>query len=141
MAEGERLRPEEWLYRTLTDENVDGDRILEEAIEMPDCSFDRSAMTTPEEVLARRPQEPRLMEVQVSALPPPIPRKVKETSVMYELAAIHRPKPENLAHSQVELTPLVGDRPRRLPPEFRSTALSALAAKIRVRPLVPPEQT
>jgi len=133
MAEGDRLNPDEMLYRTVSEENIDGDRILQEAIELPECSFDRSSMTAAEDVLARRPQDGRVMEVLVSNLPSPILRE--ETKTLYSYLAIHRPERSNLAHSQVELTSPDGKLPPKMSPAFKSRALAALADRIRVRPV------
>jgi hypothetical protein len=134
LAVGDRIPPEETLYRSVSPDNIIGDRVLQDGVEMPNCSFKRASLVRgPEDALsADRPHESRVMQIPVRDLPPPITRETDQ--VAFEFQAIHLPEPGDAAHSEVRLTRRGGTFTRniRKNQEFMDLAKDQLAACARV---------
>ena len=99
----EVIPADEPLYRSISIEDVNGDDVLPQAVDLPRCSFNRSAYSKPEAVFAEsRPSDNGIAELLAGGLPPPVPR---ETGVPYEFIVVDDPNPPedlgNDAHCEV----------------------------------------
>jgi len=137
VAAGDRIPPDELLYRSVAEADVVGDRVLEDAVEMPACSFCRSSECPgPAGALSLRPiEETRVMEVHVRDLPPPIERITDHN--FFEFLAVHDPTPSDQSHSEVRLTKRGGSYTENIRGNrrFMDEARARLAACMRVLPM------
>ena len=127
----------EALYRRISIDQVDGDRILASAVEMPACSFDRSKYSTrPESVIDRaKPEFNGIAKLMVGDMPAPVsvfgvPDKGPPAS--YEFYPEDLPEPDNEAHSEVRIR--ISGKPfrKRVNDRVAVAACEALAAPMRV---------
>ncbi|MBN1609406.1 MAG: hypothetical protein JW940_22440 [Polyangiaceae bacterium] len=126
----------ESLYRSVSDEEVNGDDILPTAVDLPRCSFNRSAYSRPESVFtSRRPGDTGIVEIQPQRLPPPVPRASGDP---YEFLAVDHPNPpedpENDAHCEVRIKPSGHDfsKNHKVGKEILAKAKDALARRLRI---------
>lgn len=97
----EPIPPEEPLYRSVSVEHVFGPDILDSAVDLPRCSFNRGKYSLPEDVVtARRAKENGIVVIHGAHLPGKVPR---ETGEPYEFVTQDDPIDGNDAHAEVRL--------------------------------------
>ena len=102
---------QEPLYRSISANDVVGDDVQLDAVDMPRCSFNRGAYSKPEDVFVdTRPDDNGIVEITPSELPGPVPRKVPTSGQPYEFFAADDPNPpedpENDSHREIRAKPV-----------------------------------
>jgi len=129
------IPPEEPLYRSVGADGVNGEDVLPFALELPQCSFNRSKYSHPEQVLVPRPEHTGILSVRPLDLPGPVPR---HTGSPYEFFAADDPNPkedlQNDAHCEVRIKPqgLTFSKNHKVKKEILAKALDELARKVRI---------
>lgn len=114
--------PSEELYRSVEPAHLDGERVLEAAVEAPACSFNRSKYGAATSVLAdSRPSQSEIAVLVVRDLPASIDREPPAKSYEFLLEDDPCPPddPENLAHAEVRISP----RGETYDPDFKPKSL------------------
>lgn len=112
-AVDEPIPADEKLFRAVGKDDVDGNRVLEAGIEIPQMSCNRAKYSKPADVV--RSGQPGIAFVTPGSLPPP----VVFNDVEYLFFAIDDPIESNEAHAEVRVG-RTSDRPRRDPFKPRS---------------------
>lgn len=104
----ESIPPDEPLYRSISLDDVRGEDVLPQAVDLPRCSFNRSRYSKPEDVLTpKRPLDNGIAELLPGNLPDPVPRASGGNP--YEFLAADDPNPqedpENDAHCEIRIKP------------------------------------
>lgn len=127
---------EEPLYRSISADDVSGEDILPQAVDLPRCSFNRSAYSEPEHVFSdRRPLDNGIAELLVGNVPEPVPR---ETGNPYEFIVVDDPNPaedpDNAAHCEVRIKPqgIPFSKNHKVNKTILAKAKDALARKLRL---------
>jgi len=138
----ETIPGDEALYRSISVDDVNGEDVLPQGVDLPRCSFNRSKHSKPEDVFVEsRPNDNGVAQVVPDGLPPPVPRASGEP---YEFFAQDDPNPredpENDAHCEIRIKPR--GRPFSKNHEVNKSVLAKakdeLARKLRV--LIPPRE-
>lgn len=131
---------DEHLFRSISSDDVLGGDVLPQAVDLPRCSFNRSAYSEATAVFrASRPHDNGVAVLVAGDLPAPVPRA---TAVPYEFVVVDDPNPaedpDNDAHCEVRLKPqgLPFNKNRKPSKEILAKAKEALASKLAVH--VPP---
>lgn len=127
------LPPSELLYRSISPKEwIDGDAVLDAAIDLPATSFNRSSYSRPEDVLiAERPDDTGIAELRVGDLPPPMMAPGGE---MWEYLAADDPTDKNPAHAEVRVKTVGQPYQMKKPGSkaFKRLLREALAGRMRV---------
>jgi len=129
----EPIPPDEKLFRSVAPDEVQGDCVLPEAVEVPACSYSRSKYGPPEAALSpdTRPRETGIAFLTPAMLPPPIERL---DGAPFEFFAADAPE-EGDTHAEVRLKRVdAAYNPKRssVPKPIRVRAVAALADCMRV---------
>jgi hypothetical protein len=122
----------ERLFHSVSADNVDGDRVLPEAVWIPDCSFSREKYGSPEAAFSEtRPRETGLAWLTPGLLPGPFPRPGADP---LEFVATDVPLEGDDAHSEVRLKRCGAEYNRNIKPPkaLKAELLAALAGCMRV---------
>lgn len=134
---------DEALYRSVSVEDVSGDDVLPQAVDMPRCSFNRARYSEPEDVLtANRPADNGIVTVKGEWLPGPVPRQPGGEGKPYEFFVADDPTPDNDAHCEVRIRPQEGafSKNHKVNKVVRAKAKDELARRLRIlRPPTPPK--
>jgi hypothetical protein len=132
----ETIPVDEALYRSVSIDDVFGDEVLPQAVDLPRCSFNRSAYSNPDGVLTpKRPRDNGVVAVTTRELPDPVPR---ETAAPYVFFVADDPnpseEPENDAHCEVRMRPMNREfsKNHKVNKEVLAKAKEALARKLRI---------
>jgi hypothetical protein len=127
---------DEALYRSVSSDDVKGDDVLPQAVDLPRCSFNRSAYSKPEDVVTpKRPRDDGVVAVTPAELPEPVPR---ETAAPYVFFAADDPnppeEPANDAHCEVRMRPKGREFSKNHKPnkQVLAKARDALARRLRI---------
>jgi hypothetical protein len=132
----ETIPVDEALFRSISTDDVNGSDVLPQAVDLPRCSFNRSAYSTAEDVLTpNRPRDNGVVEVTPGELPEPIPRATAEPYVFFVDDNPNPPEdPGNDAHCEVRIRPEDREFSKNHKPnkQILAKARDALARKLRV---------
>jgi hypothetical protein len=133
----------ELLYRRLRAEHVDGDRVLEDAIDSEGTSCDRAKYRSdPRELIS--PAWPRVGAVAVGAVPVNLrpPTQPGAPTVVWEFFVVDAPTEANEAHAEIRVrreskrpSTKNDDAIKKKPDATRAWLKSKLADELRVVPL------
>jgi hypothetical protein len=95
------IPPEELLYRSVSAQDLVGNDILDSAVDLPRCSFNRAKYSQPGDVITvSRPKDNGILTLTSGELPGPVPR---DTGEPYEFFTQDDPTDDNGAHAEVRM--------------------------------------
>jgi hypothetical protein len=112
---------DEALFRSVSIDDVKGEDVLPQAVDLPRCSFNRSAYSTPEDVVTpKRPRDNGVVAVTAAELPEPVPRETAEPNVFFVADDPNPPEePANDAHCEVRMRRGIENSARTTSPTSR----------------------
>ena len=126
------------LYRSISRDDVAGEDVLPTAVDLPRCSFNRSAHSAPESVIVEaRPNDTGIVCIAPERLPEPVPRPTAPDRP-YQFCAQDDPNPPedlaNDAHCEIRMYPKGQpfSRNHQVKKEILAKAKDALARRLLV---------